>query len=46
MRRESGRVDILIVGGVAVMQVVGLLVLHYFGALELRAFWQWWLTFL
>jgi hypothetical protein len=46
MRPETGRVDMLLVGGATVMQIVGLLVLHHIGALELGAFWRWWVTFL
>jgi len=29
-----------------VMQVVGLLALHYIGVLEPGTLWRWWLTFL
>jgi len=46
MRPETGRVDMLLVGSAAVIQVAGLLVLYYFGVLELSAFWRWWLAFL
>jgi hypothetical protein len=46
MRPETGRVDMLLVGSAAVMQVVGLLALHYIGVLEPGALWRWWLTFL
>jgi hypothetical protein len=46
MRPETGRVDMLLVGSAAVMQVVSLLALHYIGALEPGTLWRWWLTFL
>ena len=46
MRPETGRVDMLLVGSAAVIQVVGLLALYYFGILDLSGFWRWWLAFL
>ena len=46
MRQETGKVDMLLVGSAAVLQVTALLALYYFGVLELDAFWRWWLAFL
>jgi hypothetical protein len=46
MRPETGRVDMLLVGSAAAIQVVGLLALYYFGILDLSGFWRWWLAFL
>jgi hypothetical protein len=46
MRRETGRVDMILVGSAAVLEIAGLLALHYIGILELSGFWRWWLAFL
>ncbi len=46
MRPETGKVDLLLVGSAAVLQVAGLLALYYFGAIEVSAFWRCWLAFL
>ncbi len=46
MRRETGKVDMLLVGSAAVLQVAGLLALYYLGVLEVSAFWRWWLAIL
>jgi hypothetical protein len=46
VRQETGRVDMLLVGSAALVQVAGLLALYYFGVLEVDALWRWWLAFL
>lgn len=46
MRPEAGKVDMLLVGSAAMLQVAGLLALYYFGVIEVSAFWRWWLAFL
>ncbi len=46
MRRETGKVDLLLVGSAAALQVAGLLALYYFGVIEISAFCRWWLAFL
>lgn len=46
MRQETGKVDMLLVGSAAVLQVAGLLALYYLGVLEVSACWRWWLAIL
>ena len=46
MKRESGRVNILLLGSAALMQAAGFLVLLHLGILQPTSFWQWCFLFL
>jgi hypothetical protein len=46
MKPKTGRVDILLLGGAALMQAAGFLVLQDFGILHLISFWHWCFIFL
>ena len=46
MKRESGKVNILLLGSAALMQAAGFFVLLYFGILQPASFWHWCFMFL
>jgi hypothetical protein len=46
MKRESDRVNILLLGSAALMQAAGFLVLLHLGILQPTSFWHWCFLFL
>ena len=46
MRSETGRLDLRLIGGAALLQLFALLMLRQLGLLDLEAWWRFWLALL